>query len=137
MRAISSNMIMQTYRNYSFNYLLRFVSVQESFSRKKHFLKNSFFFSSNFFKVTIDYLTTRILNFMVIEKLWHYPLWAQTWVNIEHFSVLAEFVLWEFSTVSSLPWYRILVQHACNDRAWLTSEWSPRYDNFGTVCSIS
>ena len=29
--------------------------------------------------------------------------------------------------------YSILVQHACNDRAWLTSECSPRYDNFGTV----
>ena len=23
----------------------------------------------------------------------------------------------------------LLVQHACNDRAWLTSECSPRYDN--------
>ena len=28
-----------------------------------------------------------------------------------------------------LSWYSILVQHACNDRAWLTSECSPRYDN--------
>ena len=49
------------------------------------------------------------------------------------FSVLAEFVLWELSIVSSLSLYSILVQHACNDRAWLTSECSPRYDNFGTV----
>ena len=38
------------------------------------------------------------------------------------FSVLAEFVLWELSIVSSLSLYSILVQHACNDRAWLTSE---------------
>ena len=38
----------QTYRNYSFRYLLTFVSVLESFSRKKHFLKNSFkFFQSH------------------------------------------------------------------------------------------
>ena len=47
------------------------------------------------------------------------------------FSVLAEFVLWEFSIVSSLSWYSILVQNVCNDRAWLTSECSPRYDNLG------
>ena len=38
------------------------------------------------------------------------------------FSVLAKFVLWEFSIVSSLSWYSILVQHACNDHPWLTSE---------------
>ena len=38
------------------------------------------------------------------------------------FSVLAEFVLWEFSIVSSLSWYNILVQHAYNNRAWLTFE---------------
>ena len=38
------------------------------------------------------------------------------------FSVLAEFVLWELSIVSSLSLYSILVQHACNDRAWLTSD---------------
>ena len=38
------------------------------------------------------------------------------------FSVLAELVLWELSIVSSLSLYSILVQHACNDRAWLTSE---------------
>ena len=31
------------------------------------------------------------------------------------FSVLAEFVLWELSIVSSLSLYSILVQHACND----------------------
>ena len=43
------------------------------------------------------------------------------------FSVLAEFVLWELSIVSSLSLHSILVQHACNDRAWLTSECSPRY----------
>ena len=42
------------------------------------------------------------------------------------FSVLAEFVLWEFSIVSSLSWYSILVQYVCNDRAWLTSECSLR-----------
>ena len=42
-------------------------------------------------------------------------------------------VLWEFSIVSSLSWYSILVQHVCNDRAWLTSECSPRNNNFGTV----
>ena len=35
---------------------------------------------------------------------------------------LVEFVLWELSIASSLPLYSILVQHACNDRAWLTSE---------------
>ena len=29
-----------------------------------------------------------------------------------------------------VPLYNILVQHACNGRAWLTSECSPRYDNF-------
>ena len=52
-------------------------------------------------------------------------------MNIEDFSVLAEFVLWKFAIlVSSLSCYSILVQHACNDRAWLTSECSPRYDNF-------
>ena len=38
-------------------------------------------------------------------------------------------MLWEFSIVSSLSWYSILVQHACNDRAWLTSEGLPRYHN--------
>ena len=38
------------------------------------------------------------------------------------FSVLAEFVLWEFSIVSSLSWYSILVEHTCNDHPWLTSE---------------
>ena len=38
------------------------------------------------------------------------------------FSVLAEFGLWELSIVSSLSLYSILVQHACNDHAWLTSE---------------
>ena len=37
------------------------------------------------------------------------------------FSVLAEFVLWELSIVSSLSLYSILVQHACNDRTWLTT----------------
>ena len=42
-------------------------------------------------------------------------------------------MLWEFSIFSSLSWYCILVQHACNDRAWLTSECSPRHDNFDTV----
>ena len=42
------------------------------------------------------------------------------------FSVLPEFVLWELSIVSSLSFYSILVQHSCNDRAWLTSECSPR-----------
>ena len=36
-------------------------------------------------------------------------------------SVLVEFVLWEVSIVSSLSRYSILVQHACNDRTWLTS----------------
>ena len=45
------------------------------------------------------------------------------------FSVFAEFVLWELSIVSSLSLYSILVQHACNDHAWLTSKCSPRYDN--------
>ena len=35
-------------------------------------------------------------------------------------------MLWEFSIVSSLSWYSILVQYVCNDRAWLTSECSPR-----------
>ena len=35
----------------------------------------------------------------------------------------------EFSIVSSLSWDSILVQHACNVRAWLTSECSERYDN--------
>ena len=54
-------------------------------------------------------------------------------LTLKIFSVLAEFVLWELSIVSSLSLYSILVQHACNDRAWLTSECSPRYDNFGTV----
>ena len=38
------------------------------------------------------------------------------------FSVLAEFVLLELSIVSSLSLYSILVQHACNDHAWLTFE---------------
>ena len=36
-------------------------------------------------------------------------------------------MLWELSIVSSLSWYSIPVQHACNDRAWLTSECSPGY----------
>ena len=40
----------QTYRNYSFCYLLTFVSVEESFSRKKHFLKKSYFFFFKFFQ---------------------------------------------------------------------------------------
>ena len=38
-------------------------------------------------------------------------------------------VLWELSIVSSLSLYRILVQHASNDHAWLTSEYLPRYGN--------
>ena len=38
--------------------------------------------------------------------------------------VLAEFVLWELSIVSSLSLYSILVQHECNEHAWLTSECS-------------
>ena len=63
---------------------------------------------------------------MVVEKVWQCLLEAQTWVNIEEFSVFDEFVLWEFSIVSSLSWYSILVQYACNDRAWLTFECSPR-----------
>ena len=42
--------------------------------------------------------------------------------NLKIFSVLAEFLLWELSIVSSLSLYSILVQHACNDHAWLTSE---------------
>ena len=50
-------------------------------------------------------------------------------LTLKTFSVLAEFVLWELSIVSSLSLYSILVQHACNDHAWLTSECSPRYDN--------
>ena len=45
------------------------------------------------------------------------------------FSVLAELVLWELSIVSSLSLYSILVQHACNDRAWLTSECSQILDS--------
>ena len=52
------------------------------------------------------------------------------------FSVLTEIVLWEFSIVSSLSWYNILVVHAWNrnDRAWMTSECSPsKIYNFGTV----
>ena len=40
----------QTYRNYSFSCLLTFVSVYKSFSRKKHFLKNSWFFSFKLFQ---------------------------------------------------------------------------------------
>ena len=40
----------QTYRNYSFCYLLTFVSVEESFSRKSIFLKNRSFFSFKFFQ---------------------------------------------------------------------------------------
>ena len=42
--------------------------------------------------------------------------------TLKIFIVLAEFVLWEFSIVPSLLWCSILVQPACNDRAWLTSE---------------
>ena len=38
------------------------------------------------------------------------------------FSVLAEFVLWELSIVSSLSLCSVLVQHACNYHAWLTYE---------------
>ena len=49
------------------------------------------------------------------------------------FSVLAEIVLWDLSIVSSLSLYSILVQHACNDHAWLTSECSLTYGNFGTA----
>ena len=44
------------------------------------------------------------------------------------FSVLAEFVLWELSIVSSLSLYSILVQYACNDRACLTL--GPSYEKF-------
>ena len=47
-------------------------------------------------------------------------------------------MLWDFSVVSSLSWYSILLQHACNDLARLTSECSARYDNFCTVwCTLS
>ena len=41
------------------------------------------------------------------------------------FSVLAEFVLWELSIVSSLSLYSILVQHACNDHAKKKKAYSP------------
>ena len=41
---------------------------------------------------------------------------------------MAEFVLWELSIVSSLSLYSILVQHACNDRAWLTYHFHINYD---------
>ena len=42
------------------------------------------------------------------------------------FSVLAEFVLWELSIVSSLSLYSILVQHACNDHGGDTRELQSR-----------
>ena len=31
--------------------------------------------------------------------------------------------------VAKSIYYSIIVQHGCNDRAWLTSECSPTYDN--------
>ena len=52
----------------------------------------------------------------------------------KHWRFLA---FWEFSIVSSLSWYSILVQHTCDDRAWPPSECSPRYDNFGTAEDVS
>ena len=58
------------------------------------------------------------------------PNWSKHWRFLTFWLSLW---LWGFSVVSSLSWYGILVQHACSDRAWLTIECSPRYDNFGTV----
>ena len=64
----------------------------------------------------------------MISKLYNFykPKLEET---LKIFGVLAEFVLWELSIVSSLSLYSILVQHACNDHAWLTCRFSTQTSN--------
>lgn len=71
---------------------------------KNIFLKIRSFFSFKFFRATIDLLTTRSLNFMVVEKQWHYLLWAQTYKH------------WRFCALGTF--YSVLV---CYDTAFLFS----------------
>ena len=63
-----------------------------------------------------------------LSKLWRFLAF---WLNL----LFGSFLLFLVCHVTAFLFscYSILVQHACNDRAWLTSECSPRYDNFGTV----
>ena len=113
---------------------MRLSAFKSASHKKSIFLKTRRFFSFKFFQ-GYNWLTnypdsefhghwkTVTLSFISpnLSKHWRFlPFWLSL-------------CFWEFSIVSSLSWYSILVQHACNDRAWLTSECSPRYDNFGTV----
>ena len=99
----------QTYNgNYSFSCLLTFVSVYKSFSRKKHFLKNSWFFSFKLFQ-SHNWLT----NYPDSDFHGH---WKTVTLSSISPNLSTEIVLWELSIVSSLSLYSILVQHAFNDR---------------------
>ena len=120
----------QTYRNYCFRYLLTFnLSAFKSQSRKKSiFLKIRSFFSFKFFQGH-NWLT----NYPDSEFHSHWKTVTLPSISpnlSKHWRFLAFwFVLWELSIVSSLSLYSILVQHACNDHAWLTSECSPTQGN--------
>ena len=61
------------------------------------------------------------------------PLWGLSHGKTVTLTSISPNLSWEFSVVSSLSWYSILVLHACNDRGWLTSECLPRYDNLVRV----
>ena len=120
---------MQTYTSYILAICWHLSAFKSSSHEKSIFLKIHTFFSFKFFQGQ-NWLTNYPDS--ELHGYWKTMTLSSVSPNLI-FSVLAEFVLWEYSIVSSLSWYSILVQHACNDRAWLTSECSPRYDNFGTV----
>ena len=104
--------------------LLTFVSVKSPSYEESIFFKiRSFFFLQIF-------SGPQLINYNYPDSQFHGHWKTVTLSSIspnlsKHWrfnSVLAEFVLWEFSFVSSLSWYSSLVQHARNDRAWLTSK---------------
>ena len=124
---------MQTYKNYSFLYLLTFVSVKDSFSRKKHFLKNWYFFFLQFFFQGHNWVT----NYPDSEFHDH-------WKTVTLSSISPNFRKpWRFLAFwLSLCFDSFLLFLVCHDTTflfstramtalvWLTSECSPRYDSF-------
>ena len=120
---------MQTYTSYILAICWHLSAFKSSSHEKSIFLKIHTFFSFKFFQGQ-NWLTNYPDS--ELHGYWKTMTLSSVSTNLI-FSILAEFVLWEYSIVSSLSWYSILVQHACYDRAWLTSESSQRYDNLGTV----
>ena len=123
---------LQTYRNYSFSYLLTFVSVLESFSWKKNFLKNSYFFFLQIFS------GPQLINYPDSEFHGH-------WKSVTLFSIIPNLskhrrflAFW-----LSLCFGNFLLFLVCHDTAFLFSTcamtalgWLPnahRDMNFGTV----